>query len=244
MIEIKNLSKKFCEQQVLDNINLKIENGKVFVIIGPSGTGKSTLLRCINLLEHPEQGQIKLEDFEADFTNLTKQDIQTLRSRTSMVFQNSNLYRNKTALENITLPLTLVKKMSKAEADKIGLNLLEKVGMSEKKNAYPETLSGGERQRVGIARALGVNPDIILFDEPTSALDPELVKEVLDVIKDLATQHTTMLIVTHEMKFARTVADEIVFMEGGHIMEQASAEEFFTNPKMERTRQFIQMNME
>ena len=244
MIEIKNLSKKFGEQQVLDNINLKIEKGKVFVIIGPSGTGKSTLLRCINLLEHPEQGQIKLEDFEADFTNLTKQDIQTLRSRTSMVFQNSNLYRNKTALENITLPLTLVKKMSKAEADKIGLNLLEKVGMSEKKNAYPETLSGGERQRVGIARALGVNPDIILFDEPTSALDPELVKEVLDVIKDLATQHTTMLIVTHEMKFARTVADEIVFMEGGHIVEQASAEEFFTNPKMERTRQFIQMNME
>ena len=244
MIEIKNLSKKFGEQQVLDNINLKIEKGKVFVIIGPSGTGKSTLLRCINLLEHPEQGQIKLEDFEADFTNLTKQDIQTLRSRTSMVFQNSNLYRNKTALENITLPLTLVKKMSKAEADKIGLNLLEKVGMSEKKNAYPETLSGGERQRVGIARALGVNPDIILFDEPPSALDPELVKEVLDVIKDLATQHTTMLIVTHEMKFARTVADEIVFMEGGHIMEQASAEEFFTNPKMERTRQFIQMNME
>ena len=244
MIEIKNLSKKFGEQQVLDNINLKIEKGKVFVIIGPSGTGKSTLLRCINLLEHPEQGQIKLEDFEADFTNLTKQDIQTLRSRTSMVFQNSNLYRNKTALENITLPLTLVKKMSKAEADKIGLNLLEKVGMSEKKNAYPETLSGGERQRVGIARALGVNPDIILFDEPTSALDPELVKEVLDVIKDLATQHTTMLIVTHEMKFARTVADEIVFMEGGHIMEQSSAEEFFTNPKMERTRQFIQMNME
>ena len=244
MIEIKNLSKKFGEQQGLDNINLKIEKGKVFVIIGPSGTGKSTLLRCINLLEHPEQGQIKLEDFEADFTNLTKQDIQTLRSRTSMVFQNSNLYRNKTALENITLPLTLVKKMSKAEADKIGLNLLEKVGMSEKKNAYPETLSGGERQRVGIARALGVNPDIILFDEPTSALDPELVKEVLDVIKDLATQHTTMLIVTHEMKFARTVADEIVFMEGGHIMEQASAEEFFTNPKMERTRQFIQMNME
>lgn len=244
MIEIKNLSKKFGEQQVLDNINLKIEKGKVFVIIGPSGTGKSTLLRCINLLEHPEQGQIKLEDFEADFTNLTKQDIQTLRSRTSMVFQNSNLYRNKTALENITLPLTLVKKMSKAEADKIGLSLLEKVGMSEKKNAYPETLSGGERQRVGIARALGVNPDIILFDEPTSALDPELVKEVLDVIKDLATQHTTMLIVTHEMKFARTVADEIVFMEGGHIVEQASAEEFFTNPKMERTRQFIQMNME
>ena len=244
MIEIKNLSKKFGEQQVLDNINLKIEKGKVFVIIGPSGTGKSTLLRCINLLEHPEQGQIKLEDFEADFTNLTKQDIQTLRSRTSMVFQNSNLYRNKTALENITLPLTLVKKMSKAEADKIGISLLEIVGMSEKKNAYPETLSGGERQRVGIARALGVNPDIILFDEPTSALDPELVKEVLDVIKDLATQHTTMLIVTHEMKFARTVADEIVFMEGGHIVEQASAEEFFTNPKMERTRQFIQMNME
>ncbi len=214
------------------------------VVIGPSGTGKSTLLRCINLLERPEKGRIKLGDFEADYEKISKAEIQVLRSRTSMVFQNSNLYRNKTALENIKLPLTAVKKMEDRRAEEIGLGLLEKVGMLEKKDAYPETLSGGEKQRVGIARAMGVNPDIILFDEPTSALDPELVSEVLEVIQDLAKQHTTMLIVTHEMKFARSVADEIVFMEGGKIVEQAPPEEFFGNPRTERTRRFISSNME
>ena len=227
MLEIKNLSKSFGNQQVLDHISLKIEKGKVIAVIGPSGTGKSTLLRCINVLER-----------------LSKADIQVLRTRTSMVFQNSNLYRNKTALENITTPLTLVKKMPKEEADKIALDLLEKVGVLEKKDAYPETLSGGEKQRVGIARALAVNPDIILFDEPTSALDPELVAGVLDVIKDLAKQHTTMLIVTHEMKFAKNVADEVVFMEGGHIVEMGLAHEVFENPKEERTRQFLSKNNE
>ncbi|MBU3878676.1 amino acid ABC transporter ATP-binding protein [Faecalicatena sp. AGMB00832] len=239
MIEIKNLTKKFDQQEVLKDIDLKIEKGKVFVIIGPSGTGKSTLLRCINMLEKPDKGSIRLEDFEADFTNITKKQIQTLRSRTSMVFQNSNLYRNKTALENITTPLILVKKMNRTEAEKIGMELLNRVGMLEKKDSYPETLSGGERQRVGIARAMGMEPDIILFDEPTSALDPELVGEVLEVIKNLAAQHTTMLIVTHEMKFARNVADQIVFMEKGHIVEMAPPEEFFEHPKQERTRQFI-----
>lgn len=242
MLEIENLSKRFGDKKVLDNISLKIEKGKVVVIIGPSGTGKSTLLRCINVLERPEQGTIKLEDKKLDYRNLSKEDMQTLRTRTSMVFQNSNLYRNKTALENVTTPLILVKKMSKGEAEKIGLKLLKKVGVLEKKDAYPETLSGGEKQRVGIARALAVNPDIILFDEPTSALDPELVSEVLDVIKDLARQHTTMLIVTHEMKFAKNVADEVVFMENGHIVEQAPPQELFTNPKEERTRQFLLKN--
>lgn len=244
MIEIKGLCKKFGDQQVLDHIDLKIEKGKVVVVIGPSGTGKSTLLRCINVLEKPEEGHIRLEGFEVDFSAISKQDIQTLRSRTSMVFQNSNLYRNKTALQNITTPLILVKKIKREEAERTGVELLAKVGMLEKKDAYPETLSGGEKQRVGIARAMAVNPDIILFDEPTSALDPELVNEVLDVIRELARQHTTMLIVTHEMKFARSVADEIVFMEGGHIVEQASPEKFFSNPQKERTRQFIQTNME
>ena len=244
MIEIKRLCKKFGDQQVLDHIDLKIEKGKVVVVIGPSGTGKSTLLRCINVLEKPEEGHIRLEGFEADFSAISKQDIQTLRSRTSMVFQNSNLYRNKTALQNITTPLILVKKIKREEAERTGVELLAKVGMLEKKDAYPETLSGGEKQRVGIARAMAVNPDIILFDEPTSALDPELVNEVLDVIRELARQHTTMLIVTHEMKFARSVADEIVFMEGGHIVEQAPPEKFFSNPQKERTRQFIQTNME
>ena len=244
MIEIKELCKKFGDQQVLDHIDLKIEKGKVVVVIGPSGTGKSTLLRCINVLEKPEEGHIRLEGFEADFSAISKQDIQTLRSRTSMVFQNSNLYRNKTALQNITTPLILVKKIKREEAERTGVELLAKVGMLEKKDAYPETLSGGEKQRVGIARAMAINPDIILFDEPTSALDPELVNEVLDVIRELARQHTTMLIVTHEMKFARSVADEIVFMEGGHIVEQAPPEKFFSNPQKERTRQFIQTNME
>lgn len=244
MIEIKGLCKKFGDQQVLDHIDLKIEKGKVVVVIGPSGTGKSTLLRCINVLEKPEEGHIRIEGFEADFSAISKQDIQTLRSRTSMVFQNSNLYRNKTALQNITTPLILVKKIKREEAERTGVELLAKVGMLEKKDAYPETLSGGEKQRVGIARAMAVNPDIILFDEPTSALDPELVNEVLDVIRELARQHTTMLIVTHEMKFARSVADEIVFMEGGHIVEQAPPEKIFSNPQKERTRQFIQTNME
>ena len=244
MIEIKGLCNKFGDQQVLDHIDLKIEKGKVVVVIGPSGTGKSTLLRCINVLEKPEEGHIRLEGFEADFSAISKQDIQTLRSRTSMVFQNSNLYRNKTALQNITTPLILVKKIKREEAERTGVELLAKVGMLEKKDAYPETLSGGEKQRVGIARAMAVNPDIILFDEPTSALDPELVNEVLDVIRELARQHTTMLIVTHEMKFARSVADEIVFMEGGHIVEQAPPEKIFSNPQKERTRQFIQTNME
>ena len=244
MIEIKNLSKTFGTQMVLNDVSLKIEKGKVVVVIGPSGTGKSTLLRCINLLERPEKGRIKLGDFEADYEKISKAEIQVLRSRTSMVFQNSNLYRNKTAIENIKLPLTSVKKMEDRKAEEIALGLLEKVGMLEKKDAYPETLSGGEKQRVGIARAMGVNPDIILFDEPTSALDPELVSEVLEVIQDLAKQHTTMLIVTHEMKFARSVADEIVFMEGGKIVEQAPPEEFFGNPRTERTRRFISSNME
>ncbi len=244
MLEIKNLSKRFGDQQVLDHINLKIKKGKVFVIIGPSGTGKSTLLRCINALERPEKGTIQLENQIFDYENLSKSDIQALRTNTSMVFQNANLYRNKTAFGNVATPLLLVKKLQKSEAEKVGLEYLEKVGMLEKKDAYPETLSGGEKQRVGIARALAVNPDIILFDEPTSALDPELVSEVLDVIKELARQHTTMLIVTHEMKFARNVADEVIFMEGGHIVEQAPPEELFGNPKEERTRQFLNRNRE
>ena len=244
MLEIRNLSKRFGNHQVLDKINLKIEKGKVFAVIGPSGTGKSTLLRCINVLERPEKGTIRLENQTFDFENLSKSDIQMLRTHTSMVFQNSNLYRNKTALENITTPLILVKKMAKEEAEKIGLELLKKVGVLEKKDAYPETLSGGEKQRVGIARALAVNPDIILFDEPTSALDPELVSGVLDVIKELAKQHTTMLIVTHEMIFAKYVADEVIFMENGHIVEQGPAKEVFEHPKEERTKQFLAKNNE
>lgn len=244
MIEIKNLWKTFGDKSVLKGIDLKIEKGKVFAIIGPSGTGKSTLLRCLNVLERADKGSIVLDNKEIDFTRMSKEDIQTLRTHTAMVFQNSNLYRNKTAIENVIEPLITVKKMDKQEALKIADNLLAKVGMSHKKNAYPETLSGGEKQRVGIARAMAVNADVILLDEPTSALDPELVNEVLDVIKDLAKQHTTMLIVTHEMRFAREVADEIVFMENGHIVEQAAPDVFFTNPQTERAKSFIQAKVD
>ena len=244
MIEIKNLWKTFGDKSVLKGIDLKIEKGKVFAIIGPSGTGKSTLLRCLNVLERADNGSVVLDDKEIDFTKMSKEDIQTLRTHTAMVFQNSNLYRNKTAVENVIEPLITVKKMDKQEALKIADELLAKVGMSHKKDAYPETLSGGEKQRVGIARAMGVNADVILLDEPTSALDPELVNEVLDVIKDLAKQHTTMLIVTHEMRFAREVADEIVFMENGHIVEQAAPDVFFTNPQTERAKSFIQAKVD
>lgn len=242
MLEIKDLSKSFGDNCVLNGINLKIEKGQVFAIIGPSGTGKSTLLRCINVLERSERGTIELENLKVNYETITKDEIQALRMHTSMVFQNSNLYRNKTAVENVTTPLTLVKKMNMEEAKKIATEYLDKVGMLEKGTAYPETLSGGERQRVGIARALAVKPDIILFDEPTSALDPELVAEVLDVIRTLAENHTTMLIVTHEMKFARSIADQIVFMEGGNIVEQGTPDDLFEHPQKERTRQFLAKN--
>ncbi len=244
MIEIKNLWKTFGDKSVLKGIDLKIEKGKVFAIIGPSGTGKSTLLRCLNVLERADEGAVVLDEKEINFTKMSKEDIQILRTRTAMVFQNSNLYRNKTAVENVIEPLITVKKMDKKEALEIADDLLAKVGMSHKKDAYPETLSGGEKQRVGIARAMAVNADVILLDEPTSALDPELVNEVLDVIKELARQHTTMLIVTHEMRFAREVADEIVFMENGHIVEQAPPEVFFTNPQTERAKSFIQTKVD
>ena len=242
MLKLRNLSKKFADKEVLNGIDLTIEKGKVYVIIGPSGTGKSTLLRCINYLEKPDGGIIELDGFQADFNGITKSQIHALRTRTSMVFQNSNLFRNKTALENITVPLILVKRMDPSKAVKLALELLRKVGMEEKKDSYPETLSGGEKQRVGIARALAVEPDVILFDEPTSALDPELVNEVLEVIKELAKQHTTMLIVTHEMKFARSVADRIIFMENGRIVESAPPDQFFTEPKEIRSRQFLASN--
>lgn len=244
MIEIKNLVKKFGENPVLKGIDLTIEEGKVIAILGPSGTGKSTLLRCVNLLEQPNEGTINLNGFQADYANLNKKDVKELRLRTAMVFQNSNLYRNKTALENITEPLTVVRHIPQKEAITKAEQLLDRVGLLHKKDAYPETLSGGERQRIGIARAMAVEADIMLFDEPTSALDPELVNEVLEVIRDLAQQKTTMMIVTHELKFAQEVADEIVFMEGGHIVEHSPAREFFNHPREERSKDFISRHMQ
>ena len=231
MLEIKNLSKRFGDQQVLDHINLKIEKGKVFVIIGPSGTGKSTLLRCINALERPEKGTIQLENQIFDYENLSKSDIQALRTNTSMVFQNSNLYRNKTAFGNVTTPLILVKKLQKSEAEKVGLEYLEKVGMLEKKDAYPETLSGGEKQRVAISRALINQPGLILADEPTGNLDSKSGKTVVDALTRInGRMKKTIIMVTHDPQVASR-CKRILFLKDGVILDdlrkKGSTEEFY-----------------
>lgn len=239
MIKISNLHKKFNNLEVLKGINLDINKGEVVAVIGPSGTGKSTLLRCINYLEVPEEGTITIEDLKVDAKKINKKEILELRKCTSMVFQSYNLFKNKTVIENVMEPIVMVQKKSKEEARKISEDLLNQVGLSDKKNEYPSRLSGGQQQRVGIARAMAVNPKIMLFDEPTSALDPELVGEVLEVIKSLAERHRTMLIVTHEMKFAREAADRIIFMDGGTIVEEGTPDEIFNNPKNERTKKFL-----
>lgn len=239
MIKIKNLHKSFTKLEVLRGIDLEIRKGEVVAVIGPSGTGKSTLLRCINYLEIPDKGEIEIEDLNINTKHVTKEQIHRLRKVTSMVFQNYNLFKNKTAIQNILEPLIVVKKMDYKKAEKIGLDILEKVGLLDKKDIYPSKLSGGQQQRIGIGRAMAVSPKIMLFDEPTSALDPELVGEVLDVIRGLAKNHTTMIIVTHEMRFAKEVADQVVFMDGGNIVEQGSPDEIFNNPKNERTIEFL-----
>ena len=239
MIEIKNLTKNFDELEVLKGISLSIKKGEVIAIIGPSGTGKSTFLRCINFLEKPSSGTITIDNLTIDSQNASKNDILALRKLTSMVFQNYNLFNNKTALENIMEPLITAKKTPKKEAKLIAEDILQKVGLSDKSNYYPSQLSGGQQQRVGIGRAMSTSPKVILFDEPTSSLDPELVGEVLDVIKNLAEQHTTMLITTHEMDFARKIANRIIFMYDGYILEDGTPEELFLHPKHERTQKFL-----
>lgn len=244
MIKIENLHKSFGKLEVLKGIDLEVKKGEIVVIIGSSGTGKSTLLRCLNYLEKPEEGKITIGDITVDAKTCDKKQVNELRKHSAMIFQNYNLFLNKNVLQNVMEPLVTAKKMNKNEAEKVAKHYLEQVGMSDKLKQYPATLSGGQQQRVAIARSLAVQPNVLLFDEPTSALDPELVAGVLDVIKDLAKQHTTMLIVTHEMKFAKNVADEVVFMEGGHIVEMGLAHEVFENPKEERTRQFLSKNNE
>ena len=239
MIKIRNLSKSFGELKVLKDINLEVKKGEVVAIIGPSGTGKSTLLRCINYLEEPEEGEIEIDGFKINAKNITRKEIYELRKKTSMVFQTYNLFKNKTALENVMEPLTTVKRMDRKVAEKKALNILDAVGLLDKKDFYPSKLSGGQQQRVGIGRAMAVEPKVMLFDEPTSALDPELVGEVLDVIRSLAENHTTMLIVTHEMDFARNVADKIIFMDDGRIAELGSPEQIFNNAQNLRTAQFL-----
>mgnify|MGYP002744323021 CR=1 FL=1 len=236
MIKIKDLKKKYGELEVLKGISTEIKEGEVISIIGPSGSGKSTFLRCINRLEEPTSGEIKINN-----KNILerKADINKIREEVGMVFQHFNLYPHKTVLENITLGPIRLKKMPKAEAEKLAIELLEKVGLADKKDVYPNKLSGGQKQRVAIARALAMNPKVILFDEPTSALDPEMVREVLDVMLELARDGMTMVIVTHEMQFARAVADRVIFMDNGNIAEQGEAEEFFSNPKTERAQKFL-----
>ncbi len=239
VIELKNLYKSYKHNEVLKGISLTVKKGEVVVIIGPSGSGKSTLLRCLNLLEQPDDGSIRIEDLEIHTKKLYQKEIIKLRQKTAMVFQNYNLFKNKTALQNITTALTVVQKKSEEETNGIAREILKQVGLADKEDFYPAMLSGGQQQRIGIARAMALNPAVLLFDEPTSALDPELVNEVLQVIKDLARQHITMVIVTHEMNFAKEVADRVIFMADGIIVEQGTPEEIFRNPQNERTKKFL-----
>ncbi|HEO8421001.1 amino acid ABC transporter ATP-binding protein [Niallia sp. FSL W8-0635] len=242
MISIKGLSKHFGDLQVLKDINLEVEKGKVIVVIGPSGSGKTTMLRCLNILETPTAGHITIEKKQLDFSKkVTKKAVTDFRKLTGMVFQSYNLFPHKTAIENVMEGPITVKKQSKENARKKAADLLNKVGLGDKIDYYPFQLSGGQQQRVGIARALAMEPEVMLFDEPTSALDPELVGEVLKVIKELANEGMTMIVVTHEMKFAREVADEVIFMDGGYIVEKGTPHDIFSTPQEARTRQFLQL---
>ena len=236
MIHVNNLHKSFGKNDVLKGINEHINKGEVVVVIGPSGSGKSTFLRCLNLLEVPTEGKII---FEGNDITDKKNDINKLRQKMGMVFQQFNLFPHKTVLENITISPIKVKGINKEEANKKAMDLLKMVGLVDKAEAYPSSLSGGQKQRIAIARALAMEPDVMLFDEPTSALDPEMVGEVLGVMKDLAKGGMTMVIVTHEMGFAKEVGDRVLFMDGGVIVEQGTPEEIFNNPKNPRTIDFL-----
>lgn len=240
MVEVTGLSKTFGKDtEVLKDINLKINKNEVVAILGPSGTGKSTLLRCLNYLCVPTTGTVRVGSVTVDAAHHTRREIRNLRRQSAMVFQGYNLFKNKTAKENVMEALVTVQKKPKAEAEQIALKLLDKVGMLERKDFYPAKMSGGQQQRVGIARALAVNPDVLLFDEPTSALDPELVGEVLNTIKQLAEEDTTMILVTHEIRFARNVASRIIFMDGGRIVADGTPEEVIDYPENPRLRQFL-----
>ncbi len=236
MIEIKHLAKSFGNLSVLKDINLTINKGEVVTIIGPSGSGKSTLLRCLNLLEHPDSGSIIFDG--ADIVN-GKIKVEDIRKRACMIFQHFNLFKNMTVLENVTYAPRVVNKLSTKEANEKGMALLQKVGLADKADQYPSRLSGGQKQRVAIARAIAMDPEVLLLDEPTSALDPEMVKEVLDVIRELADSGITMVLVTHEMGFAKDVSDMIHFMDGGVLIESAPPKEFFTAPKTDRAKKFL-----
>lgn len=236
MIEVRDLHKNFGKLEVLRGIDAKIEKGEVVVVIGPSGSGKSTFLRCLNLLERPTRGEVKI-DGKSLLDPST--DINKIRQDVGMVFQHFNLFPHKTVIENITLAPIKVKGLSQNEARERAMELLERVGLADKAECFPASLSGGQKQRVAIARALAMNPKVMLFDEPTSALDPEMIKEVLDVMKDLASDGMTMVVVTHEMRFAREVGDRVLFMDEGKILEEGTPEEIFENPQNPRTKEFL-----
>ena len=258
MLEIRNVQKTFrtyakpglfhrpgarkvaSELPVLRGVDLTVEKGDVVAILGPSGSGKTTLLRCLNFLETADAGQLVFDGESFDLAHASRTDIARLRKKTAFVFQNYNLFRNKTALQNVTEGLIVARKLPKEQADEIGMKMLAKVGLADRADYYPRQLSGGQQQRVAIARALASDPEIIYFDEPTSALDPELTGEVLSVMRSLANEGMTMIVVTHEMSFAKNVSNKVILMENGRIVEQGPSKEFFANPKEERTKAFLQ----
>ena len=240
MLKISNWHKSFGDHQVLKDIHLEVPTGDVLTIIGSSGSGKSTLLRSINFLEPANQGQIQIGDLHHDVADMKQQDILHFRRKTAMVFQNYALFSKKTALENVMESLLMVQKLPRAQAEEIAHHYLERVGMADRAHYYPVRLSGGQQQRVGIARALAMEPEVILFDEPTSALDPELVSGILEIIQSIAHNDTTMLLVTHEMNFAKEVSDQVTFLENGVMVEHGSPDQLLNHPENERTRAFIQ----
>ena len=241
VLEVRNVKKVFGDNVILRGIDLDVQKGDVIVILGPSGSGKTTFLRCLNLLEKPDEGSMVLNGREYNLKNVKNKEKLEIRRNTSFVFQNYNLFVNKTVLSNVTLGLTVGRHMKKEEAEETGKELLDKVGLAGKYDYYPAQLSGGMQQRVGIARAMAVNPKLILLDEPTSSLDPELVLGILDILRNLANEHKrTMIIVTHEMSFAKEIADRIIFMDDGRIIEEGTPEKIFSNPQNERTKRFLE----
>lgn len=239
MLEIKNLQKSFGNNHVLKGIDFSVDEGEVVAIIGSSGSGKTTMLRCLAFLEKADEGTYIFDDLKKDIKEISKKEIKNIRMRMGFVFQSFNLFRNKTALENVMEGLVVARKVSKEEAKKTSMEMLEKVGMKDRANYYPDQLSGGQQQRVAIARALATNPEVILFDEPTSALDPELTGEVLEVMVKLAKEGKTMVVVTHEMGFAKEVASRVIFMEDGVVVEEGTASEVLTNPQKPQTQRFL-----
>ena len=244
MLEIRNVHKKFQNVEVLKGIDLEVSKGDVVAILGPSGSGKTTFLRCVNFLELADQGEMVFDGTRYDMNRVTRKDIAAIRKKTAFVFQNYNLFLNKTVLQNVTLGLTVGSGMRKAEAMEIAREALRRVGMEGKLDSYPSQLSGGQQQRVAIARGLATNPEIIYFDEPTSALDPELIGEVLGVMRQLAEEGMTMLVVTHEMDFARNVSSKVLFMEGGSVIESGPTGEFFAHPSHPRSQEYIRSILE